>query len=135
MSDLDLLEDRYHSARIGEVRQAFADAFLDADRSFHRTLTDRTGNGRLIAVIEGLWAQIGVFQRAGARKGWTDVSIQHHRAIIAALRAKDVEAAVTAMKRHIGEVKRMVLADLAQQGSSSSDHVQLDDMVTVSATD
>jgi DNA-binding GntR family transcriptional regulator len=121
MSDLDLLEDRYHSARTGEERQTFADAFLDADRSFHRTLTDRTGNRRLIAVIEGLWAQIGVFQRAGARKGWTDVSIHHHRAIIAALRANDVDAAVTAMKRQIGDVKRMVLSELAQQGSELLD--------------
>lgn len=33
---------------------------------FHRWLVQRSGNARLNTIIEGLWAQIAVFQKAGA---------------------------------------------------------------------
>jgi DNA-binding GntR family transcriptional regulator len=114
LADLDRFDERYAAARTDEERQAVAEEFLDADRAFHRLLAERAGNSRLMSLIEGLWAQIAVFQRAGARRGWTDVSIRHHRGIIAALRDGNPTVAVEAMKRHIAEVKQMVLDDLAR---------------------
>lgn len=112
LADLDRYELRYTGARTEEERQVVAAAFLDTDRAFHRMIAEHAGNSRLTSAVEGLWAQIAVFQRAGARKGWTEVSIRHHRAIIAALRAGDTTEAVVALKRHIDEVKWMVLEDL-----------------------
>lgn len=121
LAELDRLEARYAAAVTEEGRQSIADAFLDVDRAFHRLIVERADNSRLTAAAEGLWAQIAVFQRAGARKGWTEVSIRHHRAIIAALLADDRAAAVLALKRHIAQVKRLVLTDLAGGRNGQSD--------------
>ena len=93
LADLDRYDARYAAVRTDEERQVVAEEFLDADRAFHRMLAERAENSRLTSLIEGLWAQIAVFQRAGARRGWTDVSIRHHRVIIAALRDGDPAAA------------------------------------------
>jgi DNA-binding GntR family transcriptional regulator len=88
--------------------------FLEVDRSFHRRLAELAGNARLRAMLEGLWAQIAVFQRAGLfRRSWLDVALRDHRAVIDALIAGEVNAAAGHLEAHIDHVKRLVL-DLAE---------------------
>jgi len=61
-----------------------------------------------------LWAQIAVFQEAGSfLPSLVRQSIAHHREIIHALLADDVSAAVACLERHIQEVKRRVVSDVA----------------------
>jgi DNA-binding GntR family transcriptional regulator len=119
--ELDRCEASYAEAATEEDRRAAADAFLDIDRAFHRMVVVRGGNSRLTAIAEGLWAQIAVFQETGVRRGWAEVSIRHHRAIIVALLNGDAMAAVAALRFHIDEIKRMVLADLARDRNGHGD--------------
>jgi DNA-binding GntR family transcriptional regulator len=81
-------------------------------------LVERAGNSRLTATVEGLWAQISVFQKAGThRRDWTEMAIGHHRAIIAALLDNDVDRAVAELKHHIEAVKGRVIEDLGPENN------------------
>jgi DNA-binding GntR family transcriptional regulator len=112
LSELDLLDARSRVAGTEEERMAIAADFLNIDRAFHRMIAERADNSRMQSALEGLWAQIAVFQTAGIRRGWTEVSIQHHRRIIAALQIGDTAAGIQALRDHIFEVKRMIVAEI-----------------------
>jgi len=82
-----------------------------ADREFHATIAEATGNGSFALVVHALWEQ---------RRGemWTKIeqhfhttalrekTLSDHAAIIAALAAHDGEAARAAMHRHLTRVER-----------------------------
>ncbi len=110
---LDNVEARLKVASTeSEKLEAFT-AFLEVDRSFHRLLVDLAGNSRLRNVVEGLWAQIAVFQWAGGfRDHWTAAAISRHRSIIAAMLEGDVDRAMEELGRHIDEVKVWAIDDL-----------------------
>ena len=113
LADLDVVEAGLKSARTEAEKLAASAAFLEVDRGFHRLLVDLAGNSRLRAMVEGLWAQIAVFQWAGSfRDHWTDSAFARHRAIIAALLGGDIDAATAELRRHIEEVKGLVIDDL-----------------------
>jgi DNA-binding GntR family transcriptional regulator len=113
LAELDRVEQQYLAAQSEKEMADAATAFLECDREFHRALVERAGNSRLTATVEGLWAQIAVFQKAGTyRRDWTEMAIAHHRAIIAALLDGDVDLSVAQMTNHIEMVKRRVLDDL-----------------------
>ncbi|MGH2532246.1 MAG: GntR family transcriptional regulator [Thermomicrobiales bacterium] len=114
LDQLDAIERQIGADESTDEYQRAASAFLEADRSFHRALAELAGNSRLSAVVEGLWAQIAVFQRAGTfRHTTTEASIRYHRRIIDALLGGDVAAAVRLLKEHIADVKVRALEDLA----------------------
>jgi len=111
--ELSRVEHQYTEAHTEQEMAGAASAFLECDREFHRALVERAGNRRLTATVEGLWAQIAVFQKAGThRRDWTEMAIGHHRAIIAALLDGDVDRGVAELRNHIEMVKRRVLEDL-----------------------
>ena len=113
LDELSRVEKQYHEAQSEQEHSAAAAAFLECDREFHRALVERASNRRLTATVEGLWAQIAVFQKAGTyRRDWTEMAIAHHRAIIAALLDSDTERGVRELRNHIDMVKRRVLDDL-----------------------
>ena len=88
-------------------------AFLEVDRGFHRSLVELAGNSRLQNMVEGLWAQIAVFQWAGGfRDHWIEAAITRHRSIIAALLEGDVERATEELRQHIDEVKLWAIDEL-----------------------
>ncbi|MGH2560939.1 MAG: GntR family transcriptional regulator, partial [Thermomicrobiales bacterium] len=114
LDHLDEIEQQIAADESTEEYQRAATSFLEADRSFHRALAELAGNSRLAAVVEGLWAQIAVFQRAGTfRHTTTEASIRYHRQIIAALLNGYVAEAVRLLKEHIADVKVRALEDLA----------------------
>jgi DNA-binding FadR family transcriptional regulator len=76
--------------------------FSAADRSFHETLANATGNDLLIAFTR--WV-LDVFQptlikHVGARTAKESI-LEQHRAIAAAVRANDQTGAEQAMRRHL----------------------------------
>jgi DNA-binding GntR family transcriptional regulator len=116
LDDLDAVQRQYADATTEQESLAAATAFLECDREFHRALVEGAGNSRLTATVEGLWAQISVFQKAGThRRDWTEMTIAQHRAIIAALLHDDVDRAVAELRNHIEMVKRRVLDDLGPE--------------------
>ncbi len=85
--------------------------WLASDRAFHGLLAERAGNRRLEAILTSLQTQIGVFQVYGIHSSPLRLlSIEHHQAILAALKARDSATAARSMEHHIQEVKEWVLA-------------------------
>jgi DNA-binding FadR family transcriptional regulator len=82
----------------------------DSDREFHLAIAAATGNGSLLLVVEGLWAQRAeLWRRLQSHYHTPQLALQtihDHRAIAAAIRARDPAAARRAMQRHFNRVAR-----------------------------
>jgi DNA-binding FadR family transcriptional regulator len=80
------------------------------DRDFHLRLAKATGNGSLELVVEGLWNQRAeLWGRLQQHFHTTDLAtrtIRDHAAIAAAVKARDPDAARSAMHRHLSRVMR-----------------------------
>ena len=119
--DLDHVEARLNAASSESEKLEAHTAFLEVDRGFHRLLVELAGNSRLQNVVEGLWAQIAVFQWTGGfRDHWTDAALTRHRAIIAAMLEGDVERATEELRQHIDDVKVWAIDDLAAAKSDDA---------------
>ena len=89
--------------------------FLEADQGFHRFIVEHSGNERLIGLVNGLWAQIAVFQKAGTHvPGYTEVALRQHRTIITLLREGRHDEAIAALQSHIRDMKERIIADIAE---------------------
>src|SRR5260370_23243710 len=77
----------------------------DADREFHLRLAEATGNGSLVAVVEGLWNQRAeLWGRMQQHFHTTDLAqqtIRDHAAIVRVAAARDAAGARAAMHRHL----------------------------------
>ncbi len=114
LAELERFEELIDHAETSEQLQEIASEFLRSDRAFHRRLVERANRKRLAALVEGLWAQIAVFQEAGSfLPSLVRLSIVHHREIIHALLAGDVTTAVASLEHHIQEVKGRVVTEVA----------------------
>lgn len=87
-----------------EQRAEVADVagFLVADRAFHLGLLELLGNGRLVRLVAQLRDQtrlVGITELA--RAGNLMTSAREHREILAALRARDADAAEQLMRSHL----------------------------------
>ena len=82
----------------------------EADREFHLGIAKATGNGSLEMVVEGLWNQRaelwGRMQQHFHTEALARRTIHDHAAILAALVARDPDAAREAMHRHLSRVVR-----------------------------
>jgi DNA-binding FadR family transcriptional regulator len=80
------------------------------DRDFHLLLAKATRNGSLELVVLGLWNQRaelwGRLQRHFHTQELASKTVRDHAAILAALVARDPEAARAAMHRHLTRVVR-----------------------------
>jgi DNA-binding GntR family transcriptional regulator len=120
--DLDVSEARLNAAHTDSEKLDAHTAFLEVDRGFHRLLVEQAGNSRLQNMVEGLWAQIAVFQWAGGfRDHVTVAAITRHRSIIAAMLDGDVEHAIEELGQHIDEVKLWAIDDLGAARHPSLD--------------
>jgi DNA-binding FadR family transcriptional regulator len=82
-----------------------------ADREFHLTIAQATGNSALTAVVNRLWAARAhpLWKRIEAHfhtRALRARTLEDHGAIVAALEAHDADAARAAMHRHLGRVIR-----------------------------
>lgn len=88
--------------------------YLPVDQAFHRLIYGAANNKRLETLLDGLLAQIGVFQIYGLHsEKLLKVSIEQHQAILNALLRRDLPAAELAMQEHIQSVKQQIIIELA----------------------
>jgi DNA-binding GntR family transcriptional regulator len=112
-AELDAVSRRLHA---GDPEAN--ETFLVIDRACHEMLVQAANNRRLAGMMTSLQAQLRVFQFYGIHfQDMMKLSLEHHQAILAALRAGDGPAAEAAMERHIQEVKARVLAEFLSQES------------------
>ncbi len=80
--------------------------YFAANYSFHFLIYSAASAPDLVAMIEGLWMQIGPFYAAIIDDSRADADWQvHHEQVIAAIRAQDLEGAALAISRDIESAK------------------------------
>ncbi len=89
-----------------EIEQAAeagdTDTYIERNRVFHADLYASAAKPRLARMIDGLWHGLPSLTPMTGERALTYVAGQH-RALLAALRAQDPDAAAAAMARHINE--------------------------------
>lgn len=80
---------------------------VEADVAFHDIIYNKTGNNRLIQIINNLREQMYRYRLEYIKDARThSILISEHNDIIEALRSKDVEAAKNAVREHIANQER-----------------------------
>jgi len=118
LAGLDELVDRMAKhAKDGAVADFFA-----ANVAFHELLCELSGNKKLLQVHHRLAGEIGRFQaRTLALRGSLDGSVTEHRAILAAVRLRDVEKAAELTAAHVRVPAQRLLESISEGGEISED--------------
>jgi DNA-binding GntR family transcriptional regulator len=91
-------------------------ALADLDYEFHRLLAQATGNRYLSRYLLHLHRVAERFNLAAwKRDQQTEPSLQEHRAIVAAFRQRDSEAARAAMLAHIENARQRVIGTIQKE--------------------
>ncbi len=103
-----------HANYVGESRRHHNP--LDADRAFHVTVAEATGNSALVLMVQTLWDQrAGPLYRALERKLEYPLmsadAVREHQAVVAAIGKRDPRAARAAMRRHMGMTRKRYSKD------------------------
>jgi len=97
-------------------------AYGSTDRRFHETIARLSGNDTLIESLDRLAMQVQLVRTAANRDPDVVERAAHQRpAILAALEASDAERAAKLMETHIEDVRRSVVAKLAQQEQATTE--------------
>ena len=89
-------------------------SFQISDREFHSMLYAACGNTLLSDVVSDYYDYALEYRRlALQRKGAIARSVADHRAIVAAMKARDAAQAVAAMNRHLDRVRRTTLREMS----------------------
>ena len=75
--------------------------YLRANRELHFSVYRASGSETLMGIIEGLWLQISPYFHLLQERGNYVVSNRHHRKLVGALRRRDRNAAVAALRDDI----------------------------------
>jgi len=108
--DLAAIEDTV----LDMAHAADSPSFRNADRRFHQRIAQATGNSVFVAMVDSLWSQMftPIFERLGRRTGLLperrDMARDEHMVIVAAIAARDPEAARRAMDTHLGKVEAIL---------------------------
>ena len=92
-----------------EAAAASRVAAHDASRAFHLVLAESTGNPELVSVFSGLWVvEVGrrLLARRSVESEWRGADVSEHRAIAAAVDARDGDRAAALMETHIRDALR-----------------------------
>jgi DNA-binding FadR family transcriptional regulator len=120
--DIAVLRETMERMRASDADSSPRDA---ADREFHMTIAQATGNSALTTVVGRLWA-------ARAHPLWKRIeshfhtpalrarTLEDHAAIVAALESHDADAARAAMHRHLGRVIREFQRQVEAPGPASA---------------
>jgi len=93
--------DEAEQATLAGDRSRDVRSWEEANRTFHRTILAPCNMPRLLAAIDDLHAMSARFLFATWRSTWETRTDHDHRAILAALRAGQVENAVAILSRHV----------------------------------
>ena len=96
-----------------EDRDAIYPRYLTVDHQFHKRIVDLSGNRRLCQVCEreNVHAQMARIRYMSSEQE-LDVAQEEHERIMAALEARDVEAAKSEMDAHLRRATQSLLADM-----------------------
>lgn len=113
--ELAEIEREITAAETDDEIRAVNERFLAADQGFHRAIVEQSGNDRLATMLNGIWAQIAVFQKAGTHvPGYVEVAVRQHREMISLLRDRKHDEAIAALEAHIRDMKTRIIVDLAE---------------------
>ncbi|HSI59589.1 MAG TPA: FadR/GntR family transcriptional regulator [Ideonella sp.] len=88
--------------------------FQISDREFHATLYEACGNALLVDVVSDFYDYALEFRRrALQRPGAIAHSVAEHRGIVEALKTRKPEAAVAAARKHLEQVRKTTLDEMA----------------------
>ncbi|HLI14031.1 MAG TPA: GntR family transcriptional regulator [Alphaproteobacteria bacterium] len=104
----DFFNRMQQAKRAGDMQAAG-----EADGAFHRALYKAAGNEVLMGLIEQLWESFPRYL-LWAIPGRIEGSLREHRAILAAVVARDAEDAAAAMNRHLMSSLSVLEAYVAQ---------------------
>lgn len=98
-----------------ELMQKDPVGFQISDREFHTTLYKSCGNGLLVDVVSDFYDYALDYRRlALQRPGAIKHSVQDHRGILEALKTRDPEKAVAAMRAHLDQVQKTTIKEMAK---------------------
>jgi DNA-binding FadR family transcriptional regulator len=103
--------------------------FAEADARLHRLIADGSGNRLIADTIERLHAHLQIFRSLYRTNAPEEAAVEHRR-LIAALAARDPEAAHAAMRDHlVASERRMELvttpAGAARKGLPRPDNTRI----------
>ena len=99
-----------------ELMQKDPVGFQISDREFHATLYKSCGNGLLVDVVSDFYDYALEYRRlALQRPGAIQHSVQDHREIVAALKTRNPEVAVAAMRAHLEQVQKTTIKEMANE--------------------
>ncbi|NAZ86576.1 FCD domain-containing protein [Kineococcus sp. T90] len=115
-SELAAIRATVRAMTLAPTGPSFADyrAYHAADHEFHRLVSEAGGNPFLASAFAVLNGQVQRFRlRRHPMEGVTDAdeAVREHTEVLQALEARDARAAAAAMRRHLEEVRRRVVAD------------------------
>lgn len=89
------------------------------DFDFHFKIVSAAGNARLTELLFGdLYYLLRVYRyKSSTKPGRAKSALQEHRAVVAALKARDADAAEQAMRTHLHNARKVVEQQLAEAGS------------------
>jgi GntR family transcriptional repressor for pyruvate dehydrogenase complex len=90
---------------------ATLEARIDADLAFHRALAKATGNPVFALLLDALAGLMRASRRTSLGKYGNRIPVEHHRAILDAVRRRDPAAARAAMDAHLGLNERHLRED------------------------
>lgn len=103
----ELLEDHSQEGALKAGEYYFQ---RPGDYDFHYRIVKGSGNKKLIEMlIDDLYHLMRIFRyRSSSRKGRAQEALQEHRRIVAAMRARDADAAEELMRRHLSRARLSV---------------------------
>lgn len=111
---LDQIE-RQHLVLLDEIDRRFTD-FSDLDERFHRLINDASAN-RFIGNFHNIISMIFHYHyqwNKAEEKARNTVAIQEHLAYIAALKSRDLEAAMITCRAHLKTARTTLLRSISQ---------------------
>jgi DNA-binding GntR family transcriptional regulator len=91
-----------------------AEGYLDLNLDFHFTIYKAARSPLLLPIIESLWMQVGPCLNTMRGEATLGLGMDHHEAMIAALRKGDGNAARDALQEDISEAADIILRLLPQ---------------------
>ena len=95
-----ILDEAEEATRAGD-QAGDVDVWEEMNRKFHRLILAPCGMPRLLRTIDDLHTASARFLLSGWRAEWETPTDRDHRAILAALRAGDIDAAAAVLARHV----------------------------------
>lgn len=116
---LKKLLDAHEKQKSVQENQGYYDESRNLD--FHFRIVEGCGNERLAAMLAGdLHYMLRVYRyKSGARPGRAAQVLQEHRAVVAAIEARDPQAAEAAMREHLRHARLHVEALITEEEDGS----------------